>query len=170
MCQKALVWSSFACLRGFWEVDDARVESDMVLSALARSMEESISRWPSQLRTDMLYTSSNCVINSSDCMIVTKLKQMQLLNRGHFHCSFVRGIARRLARTRHPPVTLKCRFKHISIKYSLFSHSPEGFDTSLNVSMDETHSSLQVRLLSWENSLTFFITVVYYVTDFVTTL
>lgn len=42
MCQKATVCSFVACLRGFWEVDDARVESDMVLSAVTLSMDLSV--------------------------------------------------------------------------------------------------------------------------------
>lgn len=42
MCQKTTVWSFIACLRGLWEVDDARVESDMVLSAVTQSMDVSV--------------------------------------------------------------------------------------------------------------------------------
>ncbi len=60
--------------------DDARVESDTVLSAVTRSMD--VSATFSAENTHTLYTSSIRVIVdhdkiSSDCMIVTKLEMQQ---------------------------------------------------------------------------------------------
>lgn len=165
MCQEATVWSFIASPRGFWEMDDARVKSDTVLSAVTRSMDLSVRDLLSWKRTHALHIQHLC-----DYGTLQKLQWLHESNKTgedairirncsikkneegiSTHYIFFRGIVRRLSRTWHLPVALKCRFEHISIRYSLFSHSPVGFDTSLNVSMDRTHSS------SWENKQPFFV-------------